>query len=250
MGEKLWFGRRRKEYDSSNTRYYNPDEYPWAKEIEKCWPEIKEEVERVITEKDKSFKSNAGNYKSINANGWSSLSVLFWGLKVNDSIGRKCPVLFGMLKKIPGFSSASFSRLEPNVVLRRHHGETNAIMRCHFGIEIPAPLPACGIEVAGEEKGWEEGKWLFFNDAQYHSAWNKSNKRRIMLIIDVIRPEFLSRKNSIYARILAGYAITKSQKLSGLPLSLKILIFWALVPGIYIVRPVFNALGLNKLIYE
>src|SRR6185312_14098357 len=122
--------------------------------------------------------------------GWSSLSAMFWGLKVSDSIAKKCPTLFGLLNKIPGLTSVSFSRLAPNTTIPEHHGETNAIMRCHLGIEVPRTLPECGLRSGTETLGWAEGKWLFFNDAQHHSAWNNTDKRRIVLIIDVIRPEF------------------------------------------------------------
>lgn len=245
MSEALWFGSGKKHYDKDNTRYYNVNEYAWAIEIEKHWPEIKVEVGKLIHDKDKNFVSNSATYKGLNSGkGWSSLSALFWGLKISDIVAKKCPILYTELLKVPGIVSISFSRLEPYTNISEHHGETNAIIRCHFGIEVPASLPECGMQVAGEEKGWEEGKWVFFNDAQYHSAWNKNDKRRILLIIDVIRPEFISLENFICTRILTGHFMTirenKSRTLKNMPKALKIVVFIVAFPVVYLFRYVYN----------
>src|ERR1700722_5081973 len=213
MSEALWYGTYKQDYDKSNTRYYNVSDYNWAGDIEKNWGKIKEEVQNFIKEKDTVFVSNAIAYKGISsAKGWSSLSSMFWGLYSNNEPAKKIPALFNMLFKVPGIVSISFSRLEPHTKINEHHGETNAIIRCHFGIEVPESLPACGMNVSGEEKGWEEGKWLFFNDAQNHFAWNNTDKRRIILIVDIIRPEFIRLKNAICAKILTEYALGQREK--------------------------------------
>lgn len=254
MSEALWFGSSKHEYDSSNARYYNTGNFSWVRDIENSWPGIKKEVTAFIQEKDAGFQSNSGSYKGIEGNGWSSLSALFWGLKVSESLEKKCPTLFSKLYSIPGITSISFSRLEPNTTLSEHHGETNAIMRCHLGIEVPAPHPICSMKVAGEERGWEEGKWFLFNDAQHHSAWNKSDKRRIVLIIDVVRPEFLHLKNLVCARVLTGHFMTirenKGGLLKKLPRSGKMIVFICALPIVYILRPIYNMLHLNRMYHE
>ncbi len=250
MSEALWYGTSKQDYSNNNTRYYNVSDYSWASDIEKNWPIIKEEVQNFIAEKDNVFVSNAIAYKGItSAKGWSSLSSMFWGLYSNNEPAQKCPTLFNMLYKVPGIVSISFSRLEPQTKINEHHGETNAIIRCHMGIEVPAGLPLCGMKVAGEEKCWEEGKWLFFNDAQNHFAWNNTDKRRIILIVDVIRPEFINRKNAICARVLTEYAMgqreNKYSSVKNLPEGVKKLLVMIAIPIVYVIRPVSNLLKGN-----
>jgi aspartyl/asparaginyl beta-hydroxylase (cupin superfamily) len=245
MSEALWYCSNKLNYNKNNTRYYNVKEYPWAISIEENWQKIKTEVQNFIAEKDKSFVSNETAYKGIeSAKGWSSLSSMFWGLHTNDDVAKKCPALFNMLYAVPGIVSISFSRLEPRTKIGEHHGETNAIIRCHLGIEVPAGLPECGMNVSGEEKEWEEGKWLFFNDAQHHFAWNNTDKRRIILIVDVIRPEFIHKKNLICARVLAEYSLGQRENkysfIKNLPQVVKSLFIMTAVPLIYLVRPVSN----------
>ena len=58
-------------------------------------------------------------------------------------------------------------------------------MRCHLGLIVPN---GCGIQVGDETRHWEEGKCLVFDDTTLHSAWNDSNRARIILIADFVRP--------------------------------------------------------------
>ena len=209
--KKIWYSAKGKPYPENEPAYYDVDHFPKLQEIEKRWPEIKPELESFIKEKDRNFEANA--YQGIKIEGaWNSLTFMFWGFYMASELYKKCPVLASHLKQVEGLVSLSFSRLAPHSSIARHRGDTNASIRCHIGIEVPAGLPACGIKVNETEKGWEEGKWTLFNDACIHSAWNHSDKRRVVLIMDIICPEFLKKKNSVCAHIIAYLLI--SNKLS------------------------------------
>ena len=112
--------------------------------------------------------------------------------------------------------------LEPQSKIKQHCGDTNAIIRIHLPIVVPKGLPECGLTVDGIEKEWQEGKVLMFNDAQQHSAKNESDERRIVLILDVIRPEFLTKKYEISARVINGliwqWMTQKNPKVRKLPM--------------------------------
>ena len=43
-----------------------------------------------------------------------------------------------------------------------------------------------------------------FCDAHAHSAWNHTSRRRLILIVDVVRPEFAHRKDSICRHVLSS----------------------------------------------
>ncbi len=171
---KLWFISDGIPYHGEDPNYYNPAEYTWAVDIESHWSEIKNEVKKFIDTKEKAFTSNAKNYGKLADTAWTSLTFSFWGVKVSNTLEKDCPTLSGYLTKIPGLVSVSFSQLAANAVIEEHRGTTNAIFRCHLGIEVPEGLPNCGFRVNGEERGWEEGKWLVFNDAQKHSAMEQN----------------------------------------------------------------------------
>lgn len=240
---KIWYRSSGEKYAESEPAFYNGKDFPWAFELEENWGTVKDEISALIHKSDKEFTSNS--YLGISSpGGWTSLSYLFWGLKIKKDLKEQCPLLNGYLKKIPGLVSLSFSCLSPKVSLTEHYGDTNAIIRCHFGIEIPGSLPACGLKVNGEQRGWEEGKWVLFNDAYLHSAWNQAEKRRIVMIIDVIRPEYLYKMNRICVYIRARHTQFQLQKkygiLNRLPSFFKELMFKGLYTGIYIMNPVHS----------
>jgi len=193
-------------YLENDINYFDVKDFPQLAEIEQHWPELKEELQAFIREKDTQFETNT--YQNVNVEGgWSSLSFMFWGGIITTEFQKKCPRTWAYLSYINGLTLLSLSRLSPNSSIARHRGDTNAVMRCHLGIEVPAGLPQCGLRVKEEDRGWAEGKWLLFNDSCIHSAWNQTDKRRIVLIIDVVRPEFLHKKNSICNHIMTYQVI-------------------------------------------
>jgi hypothetical protein len=100
--------------------------------------------------------------------------------------------------------AASFNLLEPGTTIKPHRGDTNAIIRCHLGLEIPGPAPDCAFRVGTETRGWKEGELFMFCDAHPHTAWNNTSKRRLVFIVDILRPEFVDQKVSICSRVLSA----------------------------------------------
>ena len=133
--------------------------------------------------------------------------------QVNKNI-KQCPETNKILKTIPNIISASVSILEPGVTIKPHRGDTNAIIRCHLPLIVPAGLPECGFEVVGEKRAWEVGKVIAFNDSAKHSAWNHSDKRRYVLLFDVMRPECVNKKYAVCSMVLGGLVMQSiSQKI-------------------------------------
>lgn len=231
-------------YPEGEPWFYDAKNYPSLAGIENNWAELKSEIQNLIWEEDSKFLSNKALYENIDVNnGWSAIMFLFWGVKISNKFKKKCPKTTNYLKQMPGFVSLSVSRLAPMAKLAEHTGDTNAILRCHLGVEVPAQLPACGLTVNGEERSWEEGKWLIFNDAYRHSAKNNTEKRRIIIIADFIRPEFIHQKNIICAFILTrhiSYMYHKIKLIAGMPAFLKTILFAFFLGIIYLLKPVYN----------
>jgi aspartyl/asparaginyl beta-hydroxylase (cupin superfamily) len=77
-----------------------------------------------------------------------------------------------------------FSRLKSGTELVEHRGNFANFLRAHLGIDIPAG--DVKLKVSGEERTWSNGEILVFDDRQKHSAWNNTDKDRIILIIDFV----------------------------------------------------------------
>ncbi len=174
---------------------------------------------------------------------WKTMPLMTWGVKFHKNICN-FPITTEVLKQIPGLVSVSFNLLENNSEIKEHFGETNASIRVHLGLYIPDKLPDVGFKVSGVSRSWEEGKVLVFCDGHEHSAWNYSNKDRYILLLDIIRPEFIHKKRLICGNVLASLSLQSVESkftflfyLIFIPLS--ILHFFAKIFAI-ILTPLYN----------
>lgn len=197
----IWYSYTLKPYLLEEKSFYSNHNFSWIQELEKNFPAIREEIISYVSqyELDPYFNKSLVS----NKNSWKTDGLLFWGYFIKKNYSH-FKVSWKAIKNIPGLVSFSISVLEPNSSIKPHNGDTNAIMRVHLPIVVPEGLPNCSFTVNKNTKPWVEGEPLIFNDAQMHSAQNLSNQRRIVLLIDVIRPEFNNRKNEICAKVLNG----------------------------------------------
>ncbi|MGH8493593.1 MAG: aspartyl/asparaginyl beta-hydroxylase domain-containing protein [Moraxellaceae bacterium] len=124
---------------------------------------------------------------------WRQIELKVYGVEYEERVGL-FPDTMRIMDGIEGVSTVYFSLLAPGAEIKPHTGDTDAYFRIHLGLKIPDLLPVCGIEVAGLRRSWEEGRCIAFNDAYCHAAWNRSQSERIVLIVDVLRPEFQHRR--------------------------------------------------------
>lgn len=137
---------------------------------------------------------------------WKVRSLKVWGVEMYQ-IQKHFPETLKLLSNIQGVINVGFNLLEPNAVIKPHCGDTNAIVRCHLGLIIPKEDDSCAIKVNGEIKNWQQGKVIGFTDAYEHEAWNKTEKQRVILLFDVLKPEYISIKNKISGVVLASFYI-------------------------------------------
>jgi len=194
------------DYKGDEPSFVEPSNFKWAKDFEDKFEAIKAELYNYLkTNKLESYFSTS----MVNKNEvWKTFSLLSWDIQF---FKRKSqfPVLMSIVDKYPEIVSVSFNQLEANGKILPHCGDTNAIYRCHFGIEIPAELPTCGFRVRNEEKSWIEGKWLVFMDAYTHEAFNNSYQKRIIMVIDVLRDEFINKRNTVTSTVRTSLFLQK-----------------------------------------
>lgn len=194
-------------YKGDHPSFYDKDQLEWTKILEDNWQVIHDELLGLIEESPERLQPyNINKSMSFPPQRWKTMGLIFWNMR-NHKNCRRCPETMKILKTLPGCTSASLSILEPQSNINPHQGDTDAVIRCHMGLEIPGSLPECGFQVDENITEWQEGVTLPFCDAQTHTAWNHTDERRYVMILDVMRPEFQSRKNEICAHVLASAAI-------------------------------------------
>jgi aspartate beta-hydroxylase len=93
-----------------------------------------------------------------------------------------------------------FSVLKPHTRIQAHFGSVNGRLIVHLPLIVP---PDCGaLRVAGEERGWTEGRCLVFDDSFEHEAWNDSDQTRIVLIFDTWNPDLSHAERHAFATLM------------------------------------------------
>ena len=190
--------------EKKDETYFDPKQFDWASSMEGSWLAIKNEVLNYLNKDTKALKPYFASELMNAPNKWKTFAFYFWGLSMSKEAIKCCPKTIGILKSIPNLVSASVSVMEPNSEIKPHYGDSDAMYRCHLGLIIPDVLPNCGFRVGYEDRAWKEGKLLMFNDAAYHKAWNYSNERRVILIFDVVKPQYSDQSKWISSKVRGG----------------------------------------------
>ncbi|MDQ3110039.1 MAG: aspartyl/asparaginyl beta-hydroxylase domain-containing protein [Bacteroidota bacterium] len=197
---KPWYSYMGGSYHGPLPAFYDNEKWEWLTETEKQFSIIRSEIEALLSSRNNSLEPYFNSSLTGGKGKWEVLNFYFWG-KAEEKNCAACPQLNQLLKKIPGLLTATVSRLSPHTEIHPHIGDTNMVARCHLGLIIPGTLPDCGIDVNNEQRSWEEGKWLLFCDAYTHSAWNRTDQPRFVLIVDVVLPEFAMQTKNISANV-------------------------------------------------
>jgi aspartyl/asparaginyl beta-hydroxylase (cupin superfamily) len=193
-------------YESQRPGFYDPDQFPWIQTLRQNWRVIRGEYEADTrlrgTSPMPSFKPDP-----VELPGWRSVNLLTWSRRHRENRPRY-PRTTEILDAIPGLASAFLNLLEPGTRIPLHQGDANIAFRCHLGLIVPGPVDECGIQVQEERRGWSEGEVLVFEDAHPHFAWNDTEHERVILSIDVVKPEFALRARHLSGRVIASILLT------------------------------------------
>ncbi|EGD81083.1 hypothetical protein PTSG_11028 [Salpingoeca rosetta] len=222
--------------------FFDPSKFDWVPMVESNWKVIRQELEEYLDSQPLQpyFGGNLMSKKQC----WRVLGLKFWGLNHSEN-QKHFPKTMAILNKVPGLSLVAFSQIEGGTAITPHHGDTNANIRCHMGLVVPGTLPEIGFQVGDQQKSWEEGKILMFCDAHRHTAFNNTDKTRIILQFDVIRPEFENQRTLISARVLASICTQKIMLhvlpcIRGHKIPLRA-IYYTLIPFLFV--PIITQIG-------
>ncbi len=245
---RLWFSVFSpgfKPYAGEEPAFFSTSEFRWADELERSSEIIQAELRKYLSS-DLGMKSYFHTGMVSDANSWKSVGLIAWGVKFHKRI-KHFPETLKVLSRVEGLVSANFVKLGPGAKVKSHHGDTNGAVRVHLGLKIPGTLPEIGIRVRDEERSWEEGKLVIFCDAYEHSAWNATGEDRYILLMDVVRPEFISKKRFICGMVLGSLGLQVTLRwLSFLLLLLALpfyMIYMLYVAAAIVSTPVYNFFG-------
>jgi aspartyl/asparaginyl beta-hydroxylase (cupin superfamily) len=189
--------------------WYDPAEFPLAKNLVSHYPEIRREM---IQLERAGFHREAERIKRKGS--WDVFMLFERGRKKIENCGR-CPVTTRVIETHNTLRTQAgliyFSRMKPGTHIAAHRGPTNMRLRCHLGLQVPEG--DCRLRVDRETRRWTEGACIVFDDHFEHEAWNYTGGDRVVLIVDVWHPGLSPEE----VRLLEGlhwYALEVAQSLN------------------------------------
>ena len=195
--------------------FFDRCHFPWFADLEAGAAAIRSELEALLAAGDEVLRPYVRMDEGTPANVWSELDgSLDWGACFlweygvpNPPVIERCPQTAAILEqlplqRIPGRApNAFFSLLRPGKIIPPHTGVTNTRAIVHLALDVP---PDCGFRVGGETREWVEGKAFAFDDTIEHEAWNQSDRRRAVLILDTWNPHLGEREREAVAAYFAA----------------------------------------------
>lgn len=185
-----------------NKKFYDYKEiYPQLDAINR--QKINKEIEKNMNWENSMDWPEQNLYQNQHIDGsWKIIPFYGFGIWC-DKYCNLFPNLTSFLQSIPNLKIALLSKLGPETSLLPHFGwgkHSNHVLRCHYGIKLPNNYLESYIVVKENEDDIEEiryhkkNDWIVFDDSKLHYAVNNSkNEERIILIIDLERPENIEK---------------------------------------------------------
>ncbi|XP_042725373.1 aspartyl/asparaginyl beta-hydroxylase isoform X5 [Lagopus leucura] len=165
-----------------------------VKSLEKNWKLIRDEGLDVMDKKRSLFLPEDENLRE--KGDWSQFTLWQQGRK-NENACKGVPKTCALLERFPEATGCRRGQIKYSVMLPGTHvwphtGPTNCRLRMHLGLVIPKE--GCRIRCAQENRTWEEGKVLIFDDSFEHEVWQDAESYRLIFIVDVWHPELTTQQ--------------------------------------------------------
>lgn len=119
-----------------------------------------------------------------NSGTWQGGVLLAKG-KPATLLARQFPVTLDTLSRIPTLRSALWSVITPGTLIPTHQGPNPGVLRFHLGVDCAENT---ALEVETDVVPYRNGETILFDDTVSHAAWNRSERERVTLFCDVLRP--------------------------------------------------------------
>ncbi|NXY84852.1 ASPH hydroxylase, partial [Alcedo cyanopectus] len=165
-----------------------------VKSLEKNWKLIRDEGLSVMDKKRSFFLPEDENLRE--KGDWSQFTLWQQGRK-NENACKSVPKTCALLERFPEATGCrrgqiKYSVMHPGTHVWPHTGPTNCRLRMHLGLVIPRE--GCRIRCAQDNRTWEEGKVLIFDDSFEHEVWQDAESSRLIFIVDVWHPELTAQQ--------------------------------------------------------
>ncbi len=176
-----------------NKPFYRDSILKTSKILTNNWKVFRNEVSRCY----KSFKTIKGDqfFENIieSDKDWTKLYIK-WHSGIDKLALEKCPESCRIINSLKDIKVAMFSVLLPGAKILPHRGIYKGCLRYHLGLVTPNS-DDCYISVNKIKYSWKDGEGILLDDTFEHWVVNNTDKTRIILFCDIIKPMNFIGKN-------------------------------------------------------
>jgi hypothetical protein len=192
--------------------FFDPEHFAWLGELEAATGTIVAELEAILADPEPGLTPYISLPPGVPASKWSGLDKsLDWGAfhlwKEGERFDEACaraPRTAALVESLPichikgRAPNVFFSILKAGSHIPAHTGVTNVRSVVHLPLIVPE---GCEFRVGGESRSWVAGEAFAFDDTIEHEAWNRSDRDRAVLIIDVWNPYLGDLERAMVCRL-------------------------------------------------
>ena len=193
--------------------FFDAGQFAWYPMLQAATPAIQEELMEVLEgpselepflQIDSRYVEEDYLAGDAQSRSWDAYFFYRHGKHFDDACAT-CPNTSNILAQLPLTQIADhapevlFSVLAPQTHIKPHYGVTNTRVVTHLPLMIPRG--DCRLVVGGVEHPWQEGRCVTFDDTFLHEAWNRTDQRRVVLILDTWNP-YLTAEECIALKAL------------------------------------------------
>jgi aspartyl/asparaginyl beta-hydroxylase (cupin superfamily) len=201
--------------------FFDPEHFPWLGELEAATGMITAELKAILANPAAELTPYISLPPGVPASKWTGLDKsLDWGAfhlwKEGERFAEACaraPRTAALVESLPTCRikgrapNVFFSILKAGSHIPAHTGVTNVRSVVHLPLIVPQ---GCEFRVGGEARGWIEGRAFAFDDTIEHEAWNRGDRDRAVLIIDVWNPYLSDHERAMICRLYGASDVQRS----------------------------------------
>lgn len=160
------------------------DYFPYSKVLEENYLEIRDEGWKLFEKRKGINHLEYFPFEDLNKEGWTTLPLKLFGKSFN--LSSEAPFTWSLIKDHHEIKSCIFSIMEPGKIIGEHVDPYTGIVRYQLPLDIPKG-GECFLTVNGNDHHWKNGEGFIFDQHLPHGATNKSDKYRLVLLIDLAK---------------------------------------------------------------
>lgn len=201
--------------------FFETGHFPWLGDLEAATATIVAELEAILADPKAELTPYISLPSGVPPNKWSGLDKsLDWGAfhlwKEGERFDEACdraPRTAALVESLPickikgRAPNVFFSILKAGSHIPAHTGVTNVRSVIHLPLIVSE---GCEFRVGGETRNWVQGRAFAFDDTIEHEAWNRSDRDRAVLIIDVWNPYLSDHERTMICSLYGAADVQRS----------------------------------------